>query len=174
MQNQRQNWDTRAWLIAIVGGSLSGGISAWSGYPPIQRHLDSMPHFAFIGRHSADVISGFFGFLSLLVLPGLLSGLSRKVTFLWGIVPLLLFLVSMDLEDWCESGLKSVVNFWWPSLAIAAVCWLISSGPVSLIRWLRVRAKRRQEAVLASYHAMREMAAVPHEGVWPPPPEYKG
>ena len=87
---------------------------------------------------------------------------------------MLLFLVGVDGEQVVVAGWRSLKDFYWMPLIIGGVCWLISSGPVSLIRWLRVRAKRRQEAVLASYHAMREMAAVPHEGVWPPPPEYKG
>ncbi|MGI4790538.1 MAG: hypothetical protein ACRYFS_17005 [Janthinobacterium lividum] len=174
MKPSKQMWDTRAWLIGIVGGILGGSLTAWPSYPPIQKKLNALPHPALIGGHSADIISGTAAVLSLLVLPGLLSGLSRRLTFLWGLLPLCLFLVSTELEDWYENGLASVTKEWWQLLLALAVCLLISSGPVSLIRWLHVRAKRRQTAMLASHQAMRESASVPQEGVWPPPPDYRG
>jgi len=172
MKPQKQTWDTRAWLIGILGGSVGGSLTAWSTYPPIQKHLNSLPS-SLIGHHSADLISGVSGLLTLLVLPGLLSGIARRFTFLWGLLPLCLFLVSVDTEDWIENGIKDVTKDWWVSLAITGSCLLISSGPVSLIRWLRVRAVHRHQILLASYEAMRETAAVPQEGVWPPPPDYK-
>ena len=109
----------------------------------------------------------------LLVLPGLVSGFARRLTFLWGLLPLSLFLVSVDTEEMVATGVKSVIRDWWISLAIIGGSLVISSGPVSLIRWLRVRAVRRRQATQASYEAMREAASVPQEGVWPPPPDYR-
>ena len=169
---QKQSWDTRAWLIGIIGGSVGGSVTAWATYPPIQNRLNALPHLSFIGKHSADILSGVFGVFVVLVLPGLLSGISRRLTFLWGLLPLSLFYVSIELEDYFENGIKSITKDIGAGLLGLVVCLLISSGPISLIRWLRVRAVRRHQALLASYQAMRETASVPQEGVWPPPPDY--
>ena len=170
MAAQKHLWDTRAWLLGILGGTIGGSVAGWSTYPPIQKRINHLP--GPFGHHSADTISVIFSLAAILVLPGLLSGLARRRTFWWGLLPLGSFLIFVDLEDWYENGFSSITKDWWVSLAVAGGCLLISSGPVSLIRWLRVRAMRREAALLASYQAMRE-AAVPQEGVWPPPPDYK-
>ena len=170
MAQQKQTWDTRAWLLGILGGTAGGSLTAWFTYPPIQKRFNHLPGSSWVGHHFAGIISGAAGIVTLLVLPGLLSGLARRWTFVWGVLPLCLFLVSVEVEDWIENGLHNVTKDWWISLAIIGGCWVISSGPVSLIRWLRVRAVRRHQALLASYAAMREAASTPQEGVWPPPP----
>lgn len=173
LKQPKQTWDTRAWLLGILGGSVGGSLTAWFTYSPISRRLNALPGSSWVSHHGADVISGAAGMVTLLVLPGLLSGLARRWTFFWGILPLCLFLVSVEMEDWIENGIKNVTKDWWVSLAVIGGCWVVSSGPVSLIRWLRVRAVRRHQAVLASYAAMREAASAPQEGVWPPPPDYR-
>ena len=170
MHKPKHTWDTRAWLVGILGGTVGGSLASWATYPSVQKRLDGLPPPLF-GSHTADVLSGITGVLSVLVLPGLVSGLARRFTFLWGLLPLSLALVGTDLEDWIENGIKSVTNTGWESLAIFGGCWIISSGPVSLIRWLRVRAGRRHAALLASYQARRGASA--QEGVWPPPPELR-
>ena len=170
MQEPKQTWDTRAWLLGILGGTIGGSLAGWFSYPPIQKRFNNLPGHSWIGHHSADVISGASSLITLLVLPGLLSGLARRWTFVWGLLPLCLFFVSVELEDCFENGITRITSFWWELLVILAACLLVSSGPVSLIRWLRVRAARRQEAQWAAYQAMREAASVPQEGVWPPPP----
>lgn len=172
MQKPKSTWDTRAWLVGILGGIVGGSIAAWATYPSVQKRLNALPSPIF-GSHTADVLSGITGIVSVLVLPGLVSGLARRLTFLWGLLPLSLTLASTDLEDWIENGLKSVTNTGWESLAVFGGCWVLSSGPVSLIRWLRVRAARRHATLLASYQAQRREASGPQEGVWPPPPEYE-
>ncbi len=171
MAAQKHLWDTRAWLLGILGGTIGGSMTGRITYPPIQKRVNHLP--GPFGHHNADVISGVFGIFTILILPGLLSGLARRRTFWWGLLPLGSFLIFVDLEDWYENGFSSITKDWWISLAVVGGCLLISSGPVSLIRWLRVRAAHRQEALLASYQAMREAAAVPQEGVWPPPPSSK-
>ena len=170
MATPKHNWDTRAWLLGIVGGTVGGSAAAWATYPPLQRRLNAPP-LPLFGNHGADVISGTLIVLSVLVLPGLVSGLARRLTFLWGLVPLCLFFASAVVEDLIQNGIKSVIKDWWISLAGIGLFWVISSGPVSLIRWQRARAARRQEAQQAAYQAMREAGSVPQEGVWPPPPK---
>ncbi len=172
MPQPKQTWDTRAWLLGMIGGIAGGSLSAWASYPPVQKHLNNLPGHSWMASHCADVISGVFGAVTLLVLPGLLSGLARRRTFWWGLLPLCLFWVSVELEDCAENGIAHIGTFWWELLLFLAFCLLVSSGPVSLFRWQRVQAVRRQEARLAAYQAMREAAAVPQEGVWPPPPDY--
>ena len=162
---QSPEWDTRAWVLGIVGGLVGGSLTGWFTYPPLVRKLHA--------AHSADWVSGIAAVSTVLVLPGLVSGLARRRTFFWGLVPLTLFLLAVDVEDWIESGAKDVTKNFWLSLAVAGGCLVLSSGPVSLFRWLGVRARRRREAAVAFVQAQREAAAVPREGVWPPPPDYR-
>ncbi len=172
MQKPKHIWDTRAWLVGILGGGMSGSLAAFAVYPPILRRLDSF-NAPFIGHQAAEVASVVFGLLGLLVLPGLLSGLARRMTFLWGLLPLCLVLTSVNLRKWYVNGTHQLMADWWLNLAVFGGCWVISSGPISLIRWLRVRAARRHAALLASYQAQRGAASGPQEGVWPPPPEFR-
>lgn len=168
----KQSWDTRAWLVGILGGSASGSIAAWSSYPPILNRLDSF-NAPFVGRQSAEAVTLVFGLLGLLVLPSLVSGLARRMTFFWGLLPLCLVLASVNLRKWYVNGTHQLVVDWWINLASLGAFWVISSGLVSLIRWLRVRAARRHADLLASYQAQRGAASGPQEGIWPPPPEYQ-
>ena len=162
---QRREWDTRAWVLGIVGGLVGGSITGWFTYPPLVRKLHA--------AQSAEWIAGIVGALTVLVLPGLVSGLARRRTFFWGLVPLTLFLFAVDAEEWVERGLKSVAGNLWGSLAVVGGCLVFSSGPVSLFRWLGTRARRKREAAVAFIQAQQEAAAVPREGVWPPPPDYR-
>lgn len=172
MPKPKQTWDTRAWLVGILGGIAGGSLAAWPTYPPFHNWLNRFP-FSVFHLLAATIVSQFSLFFTLLVLPGLLSGLARRRTFLWGLLPLFLFMVFFYIEDWSVKGLQSIRGSVWSDLCIIAICLLISSGPVSLIRWLRVRAARRHAALLASYQAQRGAASGPQEGVWPPPPEYR-
>lgn len=173
MQNSKHIWDTRAWLVGILGGAISGSLAAWSVYPASQNKMDALPHFAPPGYTNGGITSVSLNIIVALVLPGLVSGLARRLTFLWGLVPLTLSLAARDVEDWAENNFHVVWNHSLFSLIMFGLCWVVSSGPVSLIRWLRVRAARRHAALLASYQAQHGMASGPQEGVWPPPPEYR-
>ena len=169
---QKHTWDTRAWLMGILGGAVGGSLAAWSVYPTSQNNLDALPHFAPPGYTNGQINSVSLNLIIALVLPGTLSGIARRRTFLWGLVPLTLSLAARDVEDWVESNFHISWNHSLFSFMMFGLCWVVSSGPVSLIRWLRVRAARRHAALLASYQVQRG-ASEPQEGVWPPPPEYR-
>lgn len=170
-RQQNRTWDMRAWLIGILGGAVGGSLTAWATYAPVHNWLNRFP-FSLFHIQAATIVSQFSLFLTLLVLPGLLSGLARRWTFFWGLLPLSLFTMFFYIEDWIVKGLQSIMGTALSDLSVIAICLLVSSGPVSLIRWLRVRAARRHAALLASYQAQRGTASRPQEGVWPPPPEY--
>ncbi len=168
---QKHTWDTRAWLIGIVGGAVIGSLAAWSVYPASQNKIDALPRFAPPGYTNGGITSVTLNIIMALVLPGLLSGIARRRTFLWGLVPLTLSLAARDVEDWAENSFHIVWNHSLFFLIMFGICWVVSSGPVSLIRWLRVLAIRRHAARLALILAQQQAASVPQEGVWPPPPE---
>jgi len=164
-----QEWDTRAWLVGILGGLVGGSVTAWVTYPPLERRIDAAMHFS----SAADWISGVAGFLSLLVVPGIISGIARRRTLLWGLLPLTLFLVAVELEDGVENGVNHLTKNLWVALLVVGIGLFVSSGPVSLFRYSRARTRRKREAALASLVAQREAASIAQEGVWPPPPDYR-
>ena len=169
MAQAKREWDTRAWLVGMLGGIVGGCMTAWGTYPPLERRINATTH----SPSASEWVSGVAGFLSLLILPGVVSGIARRRTFLWGLVPLALVIAALDLEDWVEKGAAHTASWFWPSLLIAVISLVLSSGPVSLFRWLRARARHRQEKAQAFVQAQREAASVPREGVWPPPPDYR-
>jgi hypothetical protein len=171
MPNGKQDWDTRAWLVGILGGVVGGGATAGALYPSFAGRIDAAAH----SSGASDAIGGLAALVSLLVLPGLVSGIARRRTFLWGLVPLALFLVAVTTEKTITNGLSSLGNAkdWGMLLLVLGGCLLVSSGPVSLIRYGRVCARRRRDAAIASLVAQREAASIPQEGVWPPPPDYR-
>ena len=160
----KQTWDTRAWRVGTIGGGISATCFALSYNPRIMAKQNAaLPH----GHNLAGIV---FGALSLLLFPAVLSGIARRRTFLWGLLLLLLFLGGTEREQTIDYGWQRLERYYSTALITVGISWLISSGPVSLIRWLRVRAAQRRQAALASYEAVREAAVVPQEGVWPPPP----
>lgn len=169
MAQGKQGWDTRAWLIGILGGVVGGSLTAWATYPPFVKPINA----AFHSAAGSSWVSGCAGALSLLVLPGVLSGIAHRRTLLWGVLPLVLFLVAIDAEDWTENGFQSIAKDFWVSVFTLGGALLVSSGPVSLFRYGRVQTRRRREAALALLAAQREAASIPQEGVWPPPPDYR-
>ncbi len=164
MPNSKQSWDTRAWLVGIVGGSVGVGCFVLPLLPRVAARL------SVVLPNGNEWISASAAVLSVLVLPAVLSGIARRRTFLWGIIPSLLLLVALGIVASATHGWKGLSASFWPVLLVLGAAWLVSSGPVSLFRWLRARAVRRHAALLASYAAMREAGAETQEGVWPPPP----
>jgi len=161
MLQEKGGWDTRAWLVGILGGMVGGSVTAWVNYPPFAGKINAVMHHAV-----AAWISGAAAFLSLLVLPAMISGIARRRTFLWGLLPLTLFLTAVEAEDGVESGAGHLAANFWPALLLIGISLLVSSGPVSLFRY------RREEAI-AALAAQREAASIHQEGVWPPPPDYR-
>ena len=168
MLQEKGGWDTRAWLVGILGGIAGGSVTAWVNYPPFAGKINAAMHHAV-----ADWTSGAAAFLSLLVLPAMISGIARRRTFLWGLLPLTLFLAAVEAEDGVESGAGHLAANFWPALLLIGISLLVSSGPVSLFRYRHVRAQRRREAAIAALAAQREAASIHQEGVWPPPPDYR-
>ncbi len=167
---QRQHdrgWDTRAWLVSLLGGTASVTCLVVSLSPRVGTRLNA------VVPNSSDWLDIVFAVLSVLLLPAVLSGIARRWTFFWGIIPLFLFLAAVCIKVELDHRWNSFSSAFWPILLVLGCAWVISSGPVSLIRWLRVRAARRHAALLASYQAQRGAASGPQEGVWPPPPEYQ-
>ena len=147
---------------------------AWSVYAPAQAWLDTAAHTSVFGLKLGQAIPIVLGVITAIILPGLLSGFAKRWTFFWGLLPISLCVFIRDGEDWIESGFHEDVNNLWFSLILIGLCLLISSGPVSLYRWLRGRGKRHREAQARWIAAQQEAAAIPRDGVWPPPPDCKG
>ncbi len=169
MQNAKQGWDTRAWLVGILGGLGGGILSACARYAPFARRINVATHFTGVD----DWIFWPSVFLSLLVLPGLLTAIARRRTFLWGLLPLMLVLTVSNIESWVTKGVSFMAVDSWQSFAVLVSCWLISSGPVSLIRYGRAHIQRKRQAGAASFFAQRDAPSILQEGVWPPPPGYR-
>lgn len=169
MAQEKQGWDTRAWLVGILGGLAGGGIMAWANTPAGARHVNATVHFA----NALSWVMGVTAFLTALVLPGILSGIAHRRTFLWGLLPLSLFLAVLDTESRIVYAMSPTAKDYGQILLVIWGCLLVSSGPVSLIRYTRACARWKREAALAAVAAQREAVSIPQDGVWPPPPDYR-
>ena len=170
MQDGKRGWDTRAWLLGLVGGAACG---------TIRLACDNARFAAMLNRHTASHLSGLpatqilltlSASAGLIILPACVSGLARRFPFLWGLLPIVATILP---SAWVDQSRMRPGNALWVWFAAGIVFWLLISGPVSLFRHLRVRAGRRREAALAALVAQREAASIPQEGVWPPPPDYR-
>lgn len=167
MPSEKQGWDTRAWLVGTLGGIVGGSVTAWAYYPPLAARINTVAH----SSSASKTICGIAALVSLLILPGFISGTAHRKPFLWGILPLTLFLAAVMVEDKVENGVIFLGTDSWPGLLVIGFCLLVSSGPVSLFRYRRARAQRKRKFALASLVAEREAASIPQEGIWPPPPD---
>lgn len=166
MAQVKQGWDTRTWLVGLLGSVACGGVMAYAS-SPLATRINAAAH----ASDAAIYIFEAAAVLNLLVLPTLLSGIAQRRTFLWGLLPFALNLTISAIALRITNGLTYGIVFSWLSLAQIAGGWMITSGPVSLFRWLR--ARRRRNVVPAALQAQAEAAAVPSKGVWPPPPDYR-
>ena len=158
-------WDTRAWVFGITSGLTLGGLLFVLLNPATLRNLDAV-----FGKGSGITIgtSVFLG--SLLLLPGITSGLARRRLFWWGLLPAVILDLWLTDRTAHRPGAAITSTDFWEMQAVVGGAWLISSGPVAFVRWqMRLHQKRRAraQAVLAAHQSA---SAVPQEGVWPPPP----
>ena len=179
----RSGWDRRTWVLGPVLSNLFGGANYFcqqAGEDLIGRHHSYQTAYAL--RMSACLSA----WICFLVLPVLLSVIARKRSFLWGLLPLgtLLFWgrlvrpqtrllsVSTDIGQLWDSERFLLyllhLPYDWPrphvfneALLFLLGCLLLTSGPISLLRWLLKRGERRQTVPVS----------IPKPGdVWPPPP----
>jgi len=164
-------WDRRAWAWGFVSGNLAAMLVFILEFPPSAAAISRL----FTGTTNVlpvNDVGGVILFGSYLLLPGLMSAIGRRLFMGWGLLPLVL------LDCWFvgviafhNSGRVNVGPSLWAVLLLTAILWLVSSGPVSLTRWLLRRARERRDAARAKQEALRVAASVPQEGVWPPPPD---
>ena len=168
-QKPNSGWDTRAWLLGLVGGNICAPLYSASLYPPTQRWLVRIGNAQFI-----NVLGFVSALLGLLILPGLVSGLARRRPFLWGLLPLSCFWTWANVTEAAYWGWNALSDDFWTTTLACLGCLLASSGGVSLLRLRLRRRKEKRLRALAALEAQRQAAAIPQEGVWPPPPSYMG
>jgi hypothetical protein len=165
-------WDKRAWALGLILGNLCAIVGAWAGYPPIERALDQAFPIYLLKMHGGQFISTVFHVFCVVILPIAITALARRRTFLWGLLPLALFIFWLRAEGLVANGWTDLTSGFWLSFPDMGLLLLMTSGPVSLYRYSRVRAHRKDQAALDAYRAQQEAASIPQLGVWPPPPEY--
>jgi hypothetical protein len=165
MDKQRLSWDKRAWAFGFVAGNLVG-FAMFILPEHRNRQAEWFTQQIFVGAAIILLVLGF------LIAPAVNSALAHRRTFLWGLLPLgLVSLWFARLIDKTNTGPTFTGQNWWVLPTMFVICWLISSGPVSLIRWLLRRAREKQKQSLALIEHLREAASVAQAGVWPPPPK---
>ena len=172
MATPKHNWDTRAWLLGIVGGAVGGSLASAGSAIRLFKSASTTCRGIRGSDTTAPMLSAAHPASSLCwCCPACSAGWRGAGLFCGALCRFAYFSSPLSWKDCFENGITHLTSFWWELLVILAACFLASSGPVSLIRWQRGRAARRQEAQAAAYQAMREAASVPQEGVWPPPPQ---
>ena len=154
----------RALLAGIAGGLFFSIITAWAYYSPWWAVLTSA-----YGIHRTTNALIFCFALGSLAVPAAVSALARDRPFVWGILPLTLFWVSVAVAQTHGSGWASVARTLPDIVALAGGCLFVSSGPVTLIRIILEGRKRAAEE--QARWEQRQAARRPSQDVWPPPPD---
>jgi hypothetical protein len=135
-------------------------------------------------KHSSLVPAiGIGMLLTYFVAPGIVSGRAVRFYFWYGLLPLALmifvvpvaflpvFIVADHIVHFTTSGTSShasLRDLVQPIIESGLVCWLISSGTVSLVRYSKAASKARAAKRIAELEAAM---AVQIEGSWPPKPK---
>ena len=161
MQNGKQDWDKRAWVVGLASGSLCGIANTVSAISDKTFHSGS------------DALGTTATLTANFVLPAVMALLARRRFLFWGLLPPLILVVWV-IPARCVLGQFGQVH---RDLVLIPVYVLLSvglvSGPISLVRSIRSRRKQRHIERLAAMKAQQEAASISQEGVWPPPPDYR-
>lgn len=122
-----------SWLVGIVGGNFAGllyviGIHNASAQIFLVRPSGLLPAAA-----NPTILGVISGLLGQLLFPGILSGISRRYTFWWGLVPIVLYNGWVFVDTFTGSTYSALNTFRWLLLLRIPLVLLISSGPVSLV-----------------------------------------
>ena len=107
------------------------------------------------------------------VLPALMSAISLRRYLLWGLLPPIMLGLSAIGIHLVQHDFLTVRRDFIIIPAYILLSVLFISGPVSLVRFLMARSRRRRAAAQVDFQLQREAASLPQQGVWPPPPDYK-
>jgi len=161
-----QGWANRAWLIGLIGGNAAGLLYIiGSGSSAARIHLPNPQGMPVASSTTPIVIVA--ATLGQFLLPAPLSGTTRKYTFWWGLVPIVLYNGWAFANTFVTPPFPNMDTFRLILLARVPLALLLSSGPVSLIRYWKSRSRQKREAVL---QASQSQALSQQEGSWPPPP----
>ncbi len=165
-KTQRPGWDTRTWAFGFVTGNVLG--AALLALSNLGAHSPQGPV-----RQTSLILFAVVFVLGFLAVPAVTSGLARRRTFLWGLLPLVLLVLWLMEIDRARNHMSNFSGTnWWILPTLLTLFWVISSGPVSFVRWLLRRARDRQAEALLLAERLRASSSAPQEGVWPPPPDY--
>ena len=159
-------WDRRTWLLGLIASNLLGATEF------IRQK---------IRQYDSSLFRGDLHIYSVIV--PIWSAWVCFLRFLWGLMPLgalwfwdrlttpavLFSRGNINQLAWAEEALLRYVHLSdeWPqndndAVLFLLLCLLLTSGPISLTRWLLKRSKQKQ------WEAQQQ--ATPQEGVWPPSP----
>ena len=162
----------QTWLVASILSCLLYTYGAIISFPLLNSaRLHPLSTNQVQTVTSAAAILNLVLLLSYLVLPALAAAFARRYYFLYGVLPPVLngtwaLAVRAMLHD------RQMLHqdfFVLPVYLLLSL--LLSSGPVSFIRWCWESSRRRSaEAAALLVARQAAAAALPQEGVWPPPP----
>ncbi len=165
-RNAPLGWAQRAWLVGLIGGNLAGLLYVIGTESSTGRiHLPTPSWLPGVGGTTPLVIVA--ATLGQFLLPMFLSGTTRRCTFWWGLIPIILYNGWAMADTYISPRSGSLDTFRLVLLARIPTVLLLTSGPVSLIRYLSGRGRQKQEAMR---QAAQSQAMSPQEGSWPPPP----
>ncbi len=165
-QNAAANWAKRAWLVGLIGGNIAGLLYVIGDESNAGRiHLPTPSWLPGAGGTTPLVIVA--ALLGQFLLPLFLSGTTQRCTFWWGLIPIILYNGWALADTYVSPHSASLDTFRLVLLARIPIVLLLTSGPVSLVRYLSGRGRQKQEAMR---QAAQSQAVTPQEGSWPPPP----
>lgn len=165
-QNAARGWAKRAWLIGLIGGNVAGLLYVIGNESRVARIHLPHPEGWSAGSSTTPLVI-IAATLGQFLLPALLSGLTRRYTFWWSLVPIVLYNGWAFADTFTSAPFKDIDTFRLILLVRVPLALLVSSGPISLIRYLSGRGRQKQEAALQAAHSQ---TLPQQEGSWPPPP----
>lgn len=151
----------RACIVGLALGNIAGAIHILPFFP-VGHRLDIPFEDGWL--NTADMLATAAWAVGVYVAPPIVSWMSSRLTFLWGFLPVTIFF-SWDIVAVLaryRNGWQFVENGALRLIITCVIAVLLTSGPVSLYRWL---IGRKSTARTAREHLQQSV-----DDVWPPPP----
>ena len=138
----KSHWYKQPWFLGMLLGNFAGLLLLCGGNSSARRFLESAFPYTAFGYYTGDFLYFMGLFLNALIFPAFLTCVAKQFYALWSLLPIFLLFLWLTVGNSVSHTLSSFFDPIWDIPIAVLLCWVISSLPLSLFRFLRQRHRR--------------------------------